>query len=368
VETITALTRNSIIDKASRVDSEGSFPALTIDALKKSGLMGLISSEEFGGMGQGLKEASEVCETLAESCGSTAMITCMHYCATAVIEKFGDSSTRKEIARGEHLSTLAFSEAGSRSHFWAPLGTARAEGESVVLDASKSWITSAHHADSYVWSSQPLSGQTGSSIFLVPAKSDGITLKGPYTGLGLRGNDSCPALAESVKIPKANILGDDGAGFDIMMGTVLPLFSVLNASISIGIMNAALKEAIAHVSGTSLDHLDQSLSSLPTIRSYLAQAKIKMDAAIALRNDTIDAILTGRKDTMLCVLKVKACAGETALEVCDIVMRVCGGAAFRKELGVERNFRDARASFIMAPTSDVLYDFIGKAICGIDLF
>jgi alkylation response protein AidB-like acyl-CoA dehydrogenase len=71
---------------------------------------------------------------------------------------------------------------------------------------------------------------------------------------------------------------------------------------------------------------------------------------------------------MLRVLEVKAAAGDAALEVTDVAMRVTGGAAFRKDVGVERHFRDARAAAVMAPTSDVLYDFIGKAVVGLPLF
>ena len=71
---------------------------------------------------------------------------------------------------------------------------------------------------------------------------------------------------------------------------------------------------------------------------------------------------------MLRVLEVKAAAGEAATEVTDLAMRVCGGQAFRKEVGVERCFRDARANTVMAPTTDQLYDFIGRALCGIELF
>ena len=92
------------------------------------------------------------------------------------------------------------------------------------------------------------------------------------------------------------------------------------------------------------------------------------DMAASLLQDTLAAISTGRPDTMLRVLEVKAAAAETALEVTDIAMRVCGGAAFRKEAGIERLFRDARAASVMAPTSDVLYDFIGKALTGLPLF
>jgi alkylation response protein AidB-like acyl-CoA dehydrogenase len=68
------------------------------------------------------------------------------------------------------------------------------------------------------------------------------------------------------------------------------------------------------------------------------------------------------------VLEVKPTASEAAATVTDLAMRVCGGAAFRREVGVERNFRDARAATVMAPTTDALYDFIGKAVCGLPLF
>ncbi|CAB3789395.1 hypothetical protein LMG28138_02758 [Pararobbsia alpina] len=86
-----------------------------------------------------------------------------------------------------------------------------------------------------------------------------------------------------------------------------------------------------------------------------------------LRDDTLAAMAAGRPDTMLRVLEVKASAAEATLEVTDTAMRICGGAAFRKEVGIERLFRDARAASIMAPTSDVLYDFIGRVLCDMPL-
>ena len=111
-----------------------------------------------------------------------------------------------------------------------------------------------------------------------------------------------------------------------------------------------------------------SLSDLPTIRAYLARMRIKTDTARALLYDTLDAIENNRADVMLRVLEVKAAAGEASTEVTDLAMRVCGGAAFRKDMGIERHFRDARAATVMAPTTDVLYDFIGKVECGLPLF
>jgi alkylation response protein AidB-like acyl-CoA dehydrogenase len=110
------------------------------------------------------------------------------------------------------------------------------------------------------------------------------------------------------------------------------------------------------------------LSDLPTIRAYIARMRIQTDMARALWLDTLAALESGRADAMLRVLEVKAATAESAREVLDTAMRVCGGQAFRKDVGVERRFRDTRAALIMAPTSDQLYDFIGKAACGLPLF
>ncbi len=357
-----------IAPSAAEVDQAARFPRAAIDAMSKAGLLALISAKEVGGMGESTRAASYVVEKIAEACGSTAMVVCMHYAATAVIEKHGTEAVRREIAAGKHLSTLAFSEAGSRSHFWAPVGTAAQSNGHFLLDNKKSWVTSAGHADSYVWSSKPVTGEGASTIWLVPSRANGVATVAPFDGLGLRGNASSPVTGTQVKVSESDRLGPDGGGFDVMMSTVLPLFQVLNASCSLGTMEAAVKKSAAHVGGTKFAHLGQALADLPTIRAYIARARIRTDSVRALLGDTITALETSREDGMLRVLEIKAAAGEAALEVTDLAMRVCGGAAFRKDVGVERNFRDARAASVMAPTSDVLYDFIGKAVCGMPLF
>jgi alkylation response protein AidB-like acyl-CoA dehydrogenase len=367
--TLATIEAETLQPLAARTDQEGRFPREVIRALGDAGLLGLVSDKEVGGLGLGLREAAQVVSRIAQTCPSTAMVVCMHYCATAVIEKFGPAATRRAIAEGRHLSTLAFSEADSRSHFWAPTGTARsAAAGQVLLDARKSWVTSAFEADSYVWSSKPLAAEGASTLWLVDAKAQGLSQPGRFDGLGLRGNASTPITAEAVRVAAGDRLGEDGKGFDLMMGVVLSWFSVLSAACSVGLMDGALVRAVGHVGQTRHVHLDSSLAELPTIRAYLARARIKADMAQALLDDTVSAIGAGRADTMLRVLEVKAAAGEAALEVTDIAMRVCGGAAFRKEAGIERLFRDARAASVMAPTSDVLYDFIGKAVTGLPLF
>ena len=358
-----------VAQDAATVDRQSAFPERGVNALAAAGLLGAVSAPEVGGLGLGFRGAATVVGRLAQECGSTAMVVCMHYCGTAVLEALGSSDVRQAAASGAHLSTLAFSEAGSRSHFWAPVGTAMREGHEVSLTAQKSWVTSASRATAYVWSSQPLEAGAGrSTLWLVPSGTSGIQVQGPFDGLGLRGNDSSPVSADGVRVPESAMLGEDGKGFDIMMSAVLPMFNVLNAACSIGIMESAVQRTAQHASATRYAHIGSALADLPTIRNYIARMRVKTDLARTLLGDTILALEDGRADTMLRVLSCKAAAGEAAIDVVETAMRVCGGAAFRKDLAVERNFRDAHAAGVMGPTTDVLYDFIGKAVCGQPLF
>jgi alkylation response protein AidB-like acyl-CoA dehydrogenase len=358
-----------VAPEATNVDQRGAFPERSLKALSEAGLLGAVSAPEVGGLGLGFRGGSSIVRRLAQDCGSTSMVVCMHFCGAAVLEAYAPLEVRKAVASGAHLSTLAFSEAGSRSHFWAPTSTARPNGNDVVLDARKSWVTSASKATAYVWSSQPVEAKDGlSTIWMVDPDATGIKIQGPFDGLGLRGNDSSPVAAHAVRIPRTAMLGEDGKGFDIMMGTVLPLFNVLSASCAIGLMEAAVQRTAQHAGSTRYSHLDSTLADLPTIRNYLARMRVDTDMARTLLDDTVEALETGRADSMLRVLSCKAAAGEAAIGVVESAMRVCGGAAFRKDIAVERHFRDAHAAGVMAPTTDMLYDFIGKAVCGMKLF
>ncbi|HUQ06028.1 MAG TPA: acyl-CoA dehydrogenase family protein [Kofleriaceae bacterium] len=343
---------------AARIDKSGEFPAAAIAALGEAGLLGFLE----------MRTAAALVERLARECGSTAMIVCMHHCAAAVIAQHGPAAVKQEIAAGRHLSTLAFSELGSRGQFWAPVGTATRAGAQVRLDAKKSFVTAAHAAHSYVWSSKPLSGAEVSTLWLVARGTAGVKPGDGFDGLGLRGNDSSPVTADGALVDERAILGADGAGFGIMMGTVLPWFNVLASSVSVGLMETATARTAAHAGAARFEHAGSTVADLPTVRAFVARMRIKTDCARALLDDTLAAIGAGRADATLRVLESKAATGELAAEVADLAMRVCGGAAFRKDVGVERVFRDARASLVMAPTTDVLYDFIGKAVCGLPLF
>jgi len=356
-------------------DKEGRFSVEAVAALGPAGLLGLMLPDEVGGAALGPRTFAAVVETLAEADASVAMVYLMHICATATIAaaRAGASvaPTLEEIAAGRHLSTLAFSEAGSRSHFWAPVSRARRNGAGVYLSAKKSWVTSAGHAQSYVVSSLAPDGKgpTDSTLYLVPASARGLSIAGPWDGLGLRANASAPMSLEECEVPGTQQLTDDGAGFQAMLQVVLPLFNLGSAAVSLGLCRAAVAGTATHLKTARFEHLGQSLGeSLPTLRAQLAAMQIETDGLAARLDDLAAHLEQPRDTTMLRVLECKAAAGDAAIAVTSTAMRVCGGAAFSRHMSVERLFRDAHAGGVMAPTGDVLREFIAKAVLGMPLF
>jgi alkylation response protein AidB-like acyl-CoA dehydrogenase len=356
-------------------DKEGRFSTEAVDILGRAGLLGLTLPAEFGGAGLGPRTFSAVIATFAEADASVAMVYLMHICASATIAAARPGSAvaqiLKEIASGGHLSTLAFSESGSRSHFWAPVSRACPNGTGVRITAKKSWVTSAGCAQSYVISSLAPAGTgpTDSTLYLVPAGARGLSVEGSWDGLGLRANASAPMMLDDCEVPYELQLTNDGAGFQAMMNVVLPQFNLGMASIALGLCRAVVAATTAHLKNARFEHLGQSLGeSLPTLRAQLAMMQIDTDGLSARVDDLVDHLERPRDTTLLRVLETKAAAGDIAIDVTSTAMRVCGGAAFSKHLIIERVWRDAHAGAVMAPTGDVLREFIARAVLGMPLF
>ena len=148
------VARDVLAVHAADVDRQARWPAESVDALRLGGFLGLTVPESHGGAGQGPRTFANVMAKLAEGCASTAMIYLMHVAGTSVVIAANGFGRRdevlKDIAAGKHLSTLAFSERGSRSHFWAPVSQATANGDGYHVTADKSFVTSAGQADGYI--------------------------------------------------------------------------------------------------------------------------------------------------------------------------------------------------------------------------
>jgi alkylation response protein AidB-like acyl-CoA dehydrogenase len=361
-------------DNASQVDREAAFPLAAVDALRGSGLLGLTLPADVGGMGAGPGDFADVLTQLAAACGSTAMVYLMHVSAAMAVAAApppGRPDLLPRLANGDLLATLALSEAGSRSHFWAPVSQAALDGDAIRLKVRKSWVTSAGYADVYVVSSltppEVAPAEGASDLYVVDAGTDGVEVAGAWHGLGLRGNASAP-MTFDLTVPQPDRLGVAGSGLGLKLETIMPWFNLGNAAVSVGVSQAAVDAAVAHASAVRFEHLGESLAQLPTIRAQLARMALDLAATRAYLSTAARAIAAPDGQTPLHVLGITAYANDAALRITDTAMRVCGGAAFSEHLQLDRYFRDARAGHVMAPTADALYDFYGKALTGQPLF
>ncbi len=373
-DTAAGIAREVLAKHAADVDSKGRYPKESIDALAQAGLLGLCISPEFGGKGQPPRTFAAVTEELAKECASTAMIYVMHVTAA---QQIGASATLKdkaavlkEAATGKHLTTLAFSEKGSRSQFWAPSSGLTADGANFKTDASKSWVTTARAASSYV-SSARMPGATtplASTLYLVRNGKPGIEIQGEFKGVGLRGNDSAPVNLKGYSVPAGDLITENGKGADGMLQVVLPWFVVGTSAMSHGLCLKSIELTSGHMQAAGFDFTGQKLRDLPNLRARLTEMSVATDRSRALLGYAVGEMESPDAMTPLRVLQSRHTAIDTAVNVTDLAMKACGGAAFSHHLPVERLFRDARAGWVMAPTVDHLNDFIGKALTGLPLF
>lgn len=374
LQTARSLCENVIAGDAAAVDRERRFPRRSIQSLADARFWGLTVPEQFGGLGCGASQYVRVAEEIARVCASSAMVYVMHVCGTMPIVAVGSEEQRSQllppIAAGKILATLAFSEPGSGAHFYAPVSRAATNGTGFVLNCDKSFVTSAGEAELYLVSTQSSAAASPleSDLFLVRRDAPGVSIKGRWEGLGLNGNASAPMRFERVAASASDRLGAEKGGLTTMLQGCVPWFHLGVSAVNVGLARAALEASIGHAKARKYEHNGQRLADIPGIQALLAEMSETVDAARAYLHETARAVDEQSPDVLLALLQVKPVASEAALQVTAKAMRVCGGAAFAKHLPVERFFRDAQAGAIMAPTNDVLKEFIAKVLLGIPLF
>jgi alkylation response protein AidB-like acyl-CoA dehydrogenase len=368
------LAESVLAPNAAAVDRDSRFPSESIEALGKSGLLGLCVDADHGGRGASPRVFAAVTEELAAACSSSAMIYVMHVTAAQAIAASTVLESRDEllrqIASGNHLTTLAFSEKGSRSQFWAPVSQMEDADGDYVTSASKSWVTAADHADSYVSSAQKpgAASPLESTVYLVRRTAPGVSTTGRFEGLGLRGNDSAPVTLDKVAVKKGELISNSGEGANTMLQVVLPWFAMGTSAMANGISRAAVSRTAEHLQGTGFEHDGTRLRDLPVLRARIAEMSVRTEQSRALLGLTLNHVEQGSEMAPLFVLQSRLAALEAALAVTDLAMKACGGAAFSRQVGVERLFRDARAGWVMAPTADHLREFTGRVLTGLPLF
>lgn len=194
-------------------DKQAKFLPEAIKSLGCAGLLGIMLPADIGGSALGPSTFAAIVSALAEADASVAMVYLMHVCAATTIGAARNGAAvamiLKAIAAGRHLSTLAFSEAGSRRHFWAPVSRAKRNAAGVYISTKKSFVTSAGHAQSYVVSTLAPEGKgpTDSTPYLIAKGTRGLSVARPWDGLGLRANTSAPIIKVMPLAARRTIVG-----------------------------------------------------------------------------------------------------------------------------------------------------------------
>jgi alkylation response protein AidB-like acyl-CoA dehydrogenase len=350
------------------VDRECRWPADSVRALQRE-LGGLVVPEDKSGMGHGLLALARVCEALGRACPSCALCFGMHCVGAAVLaaKATPDQVERylEPISRGEHLTTLALSEPGTGAHFYLP--QARLDPvspEEFRVTGTKTFVTNGSHADSYVMSTTAADPEAPPGMFscvVVREGAPGLTWGPPWTGVGMRGNDARTATLENVPVPRADLLGEEGDQIWYVFNVIAPFFLVAMSGTYLGIAAAALEEARRHLASRRYV-LGARIGEQPVLQHRLGALWAQVERTRRLVYYAATQGDSGGTDALPALLSAKAEVADCAVGVANEAMTLGGGIAYRESSRLERLLRDARASHVMAPTTDILRTWTGRAL------
>ncbi|MBA2722201.1 MAG: acyl-CoA/acyl-ACP dehydrogenase [Methylibium sp.] len=368
-----AVAADVLLPTAEHTDATGEWPKAAMQALAKQRLTGLTVPKCLGGHGQGLVALAAVTEVLGQACAATAMCYGMHCVATAVIAAKStahhDARYLRPIAQGDHLTTLALSESGTGSNFFLPQTVLEREGNGYRLRGTKQFVTNGGAVDSYVVSTLASDASENGEFSCIVLDHDTPAMHWgeQWRGLGMRGNSSRSLKLDGAVAPLGNLLGDEGDQVWYVFEIVAPFFLTAMAATYLGVARAALDVTLAHLQARRHTHSGQSLSEIETVQHRVGQLWIGVERSRLLLLHAARAGDMGRDDAMTAILACKADAANTAVTTTNEAMTLCGGIAYRENSTLSRLLRDARASHVMSPTTDLLTIWTGRSALGLSL-
>jgi isovaleryl-CoA dehydrogenase len=366
------VARDVAAPRAEETDS-GVWPEEPLRALQAA-LGGLVVRREHGGAGLGLRALAGVCETLAEACASTAICFGMHSVAAAVIAAKPTERQRKEflqpVAAGEHLTSLALSEPGTGAEFWLPQTGLTSHGEGWLVNGEKSFVTNGSKADSYVVSTvaaDPGAPPGEFSAVVVWGDTPGLSWHGAWDGIGLRGNSSLTARLDDVRVGRDALLGAPGDQIWYVFEVVAPYFLTAMAGTYLGVAQAALSEVTEHLKRRRHSHTGRGLSGESIVQHRLGVLWGQVQSTRRLVYWAVEEADSGGPEALPALASAKAQVSDTATSVANEAMTLIGGIGYRDRNPMERHLRDARASHVMSPTTDILRTWTGRALLDVPL-
>ena len=347
---------NEIKPLAKEIDETERFPLESVKKMAEMGMMGLPIPEEYGGSGiDQLGYVLEI-EELAKVCATTAIIVSAHtsLCCWPIL-KFGTEEQKQKylvpLARGEMLGAFALTEPSAGTDASMQKSTAVLDGDAYVLNGSKIFITNAGAADVFIVfaMTDKEQGTRGISAFIVERDMPGFSMSKPENKMGLRASSTCELIFDNVRIPKENLLGQEGKGFKIAMAT-LDGGRIGVAAQATGIAQGAIDEAAKYT--TERIQFGRRISQFQNTQFTLADMQTKTDAARLLVWRAAAAEQDGQPYTAPAAM-AKLFAAETASYVTNRAVQLFGGYGYTKDYPVERMMRDAKVTEIYEGTSEV---------------
>ena len=370
-----AVARDVLRPNAEREDREALWPEPGMRALAEAGLMGLNAPPAVGGHGLGMEALVELSRVLAHENPSAALCYAMHCVGTATIAARATPEQTERflrpIAAGEHITTLALSEPGSGSDFYLPETRLEREGDEYVVRGVKSFVTNGDHADSHVMSTVGVEeAARDSGVFstiVVETSAPGLEWQAPWSGFGMRGNASRSVELNGVRVPRSNLLGEEGDQLWYVFEVIAPYFLAAMAGTYVGIAEAAVEIAAEHLGSRRHSHTGALLGGHATLAGDLGGMWIQLESARQLVRSAARRGDAGASDALPGVLACKAAASDAAVELTNGAMTLVGGIGYRENSRLSRLLRDARASHVMAPTTHALQIWLGRALMGMPL-
>jgi alkylation response protein AidB-like acyl-CoA dehydrogenase len=369
------IARGVVARDAAAVDEQARWPEAGLRALQSGGLGGLVVPARSGGLGLGLLALGQVCEALGRECASTGISFGMHCVASAVIAAKATPHQRgrylEAISAGRHFTTLALSEPGSGAHFYYPETRLVAESPtSYRVSGKKVFVTNGGHADSYVVStvaSEPDAPPGHFSCVLVAADAVGLSWGPPWDGMGMRGNSSRALELRDVPVPRQDLLGEEGDQIWYVFEVVAPFFLMAMAGTYLGVAASALDEATSHMGKRTYGHSGGRLGHVPVLQHRLGELWADVQRTRRLVYWAASEADEHGPEALAALCSAKAEVAGCVVRVVNDVMTLCGGSAYRDGSRLERLLRDGRAAHVMAPTTDILRTWAGRAVLGLPL-
>ena len=351
---------NEVKPLAQEVDETEAFPAETVEKMKKLGFMGIAVPKQYGGQGCDPLMYVMCVEELSKVCGTTGVIVSAHssLCADPIMPYGTEEQKQKylvPLANGTKLGAFGLTEPGAGTDAQGQQTKAVLDGDEWVLNGSKCFITNGKQADVYI-----VIAVTGVvekrgrkmkeiSAFIVEKDTPGFTFGTKEKKMGIRGSSTYELIFEDCRIPKENLLGQKGKGFNIAMHT-LDGGRIGIAAQALGLAEGALNATIEYVKERK--QFGRSIAQFQNTQFQLADMATKVEAAKMLVYKAAMAKATQKVYSVEAAM-AKLYAAEVAMEVTTKAVQLHGGYGYIREYDVERMMRDAKITEIYEGTSEV---------------